>query len=56
MIDNTKEINKNSDSVILKHIYADGELDGSIDKYNLNFKQSVFEYNLLVKYGVKKLK
>ena len=27
----------------------------TIDKYNLNFKQSVFEYNLLVKYGVKKL-
>ena len=27
----------------------------TIDKYNLNFKQSVFEYNLVVKYGVKKL-
>lgn len=27
----------------------------TIDKYNLNFKPSVFEYNLVVKYGVKKL-
>ena len=34
------KINKNSDSVILKHIYADGELDGSIDKYNLNIKDN----------------
>ena len=34
------KINKNSDSVILKHIYADGELDGSIDKYGLNIKDN----------------
>ena len=34
------KINKNSDSVTLEHIYADGELDGSIDKYNLNIKDN----------------
>ena len=39
--------NMSDDPPMLKNI--------TIDKYNLNFKQSVFEYNLLVKYGVKKL-
>lgn len=42
-------VSKNlSDVPMLKNI--------TIDKYNLNFEQSVFEYNLVVKYGVKKLK
>ena len=39
--------NMSDDPPMLKNI--------TIDKYNLNFKQSVFEYNLLVKYGIKKL-
>lgn len=34
------KINKNGDNVTLEHIYADGELDGSIDKYNLNIKDN----------------
>ncbi len=34
------KINKNSDSVTLEHIYANGELDGSIDRYNLNIKDN----------------
>ena len=34
------KINKNSDSITLEHIYADGELDGSISNYKLTIKDN----------------